>query len=83
MHLVSSLDSARPTWARFFATLAVGSAVVLGAINTFAAQPAHLAKGLQLVDEITAAVTAPPNACPRIRNQAPSPIRPRWECPRA
>ncbi len=55
MHLVSSLDSARPSWARLFATLAIGSAVVLGAVNTFAAQPAHLAKGLQLVDEITAA----------------------------
>ena len=44
----------RPTWTRFFATLAVGAGCLIGAAR-LAAQPAHLAKGHQLVNEITAA----------------------------
>lgn len=58
MHLVSTLDSARPTWTRFFATVAVGAALLVGAISAFAQQPAHLANGLRLADEIGAAQDA-------------------------
>jgi hypothetical protein len=46
--------AARPTWIRFFATLAIGAGCLLGAAK-LAAQPAHLTKGHQLIDEITAA----------------------------
>lgn len=51
---VSSPSFARPTWTRFFATLALGAGCLVG-VAALAAQPAHLTKGLQLVDEITAA----------------------------
>ncbi len=44
----------RPTWTRFCATLALGAGSLLGAIQ-LAAQPAHLNRGHQLVDEIVAA----------------------------
>lgn len=50
----SSAPTARPTWTRLVATLALGAGCLLGAA-ALAAQPAHLAKGLQLVEEITAA----------------------------
>ncbi|MCX6953263.1 MAG: hypothetical protein NTV51_14010 [Verrucomicrobia bacterium] len=46
--------AARPTWTRFFATLALGAGCLVGAA-TLAAQPAHLTKGHRLVDDITAA----------------------------
>lgn len=54
MNIVSAPVSARPTWVRFLVTLAVGIAGVAGTVAAFA-QPAHLSRGLQLVDEITAA----------------------------
>lgn len=54
MHLVSSSAISRPTWSRFLLTLAIGAIVVVGAVHALA-QPAHLAKGHRLVDEITAA----------------------------
>lgn len=50
----STTAFARPTWTRFFTTLALSAGCLVGAA-TLAAQPAHLTKGLQLVDEITAA----------------------------
>jgi hypothetical protein len=50
----SAANLARPTWTRFFATLAVGAISLLAAAQ-LAAQPAHLVKGHQLVDDITAA----------------------------
>lgn len=56
MQLVIAHSStvARPSWTRFFLTLALGAGCLVGATVAFA-QPAHLTKGLQLVDEITAA----------------------------
>lgn len=50
----SAAPASRPTWTRLIATLAIGAGCLLGAAK-LAAQPAHLTKGLQLVDEITAA----------------------------
>lgn len=57
MQLVSNLSysSSRPSWIRFFATLSVGVIVAFLSVAAFAAQPQHLAKGLQLADEIGAA----------------------------
>ncbi|MEY2878817.1 MAG: hypothetical protein RLZZ15_1197 [Verrucomicrobiota bacterium] len=57
MQLVSSLDSAKPTWGRFFGTLAVAAVCVAGVLVAVAqpAPPAHLVKGLQLADEIAGA----------------------------
>ncbi len=56
MHLVSSLQSrapaSAPTWTRVIGTLIIAAAVVVGSVAAFA-QPAHLTRGLQLVDEIT------------------------------
>jgi hypothetical protein len=60
VHLVSTLPASqapRPTWARVIGTFVVASAVLIGAVAAFA-QPAHLTKGLQLVDEITGAQDA-------------------------
>jgi hypothetical protein len=54
MHLVSNLNNTRPTWFRFGSTFALGALCFAGATAALA-QPAHLTKGLQLVDEITAA----------------------------
>lgn len=45
----------RPTWTRLALTLLAGAAILAIATVSALAQPAHLAKGLQLVDEITAA----------------------------
>ncbi len=63
MHLVSSLQTQTPapalspTWSRVIGTLVVAAAIVVGSVAAFA-QPAHLTKGLQLVDEITGAQDA-------------------------
>lgn len=59
MKATASLPSAshHPTWTRLLITLALGAILVLGTI-TANAQPAHLVKGLQLVDEITGAQDA-------------------------
>jgi hypothetical protein len=59
MQLLSSSETfvARPTWTRLVTTLALGTCIVFGAITALA-QPAHLTKGLQLVDEITGAQDA-------------------------
>jgi hypothetical protein len=54
MNAIISPKSARPTWLRFFSTVALGAACVAGTVAA-SAQPAHLARGVQLVDEITAA----------------------------
>ncbi len=53
-HSSASDSFARPTWSRFFATLAIGAGCLLGTAS-LTAQPAHLNKGHQLVDEIVAA----------------------------
>ncbi|MES2696660.1 MAG: hypothetical protein V4773_24540 [Verrucomicrobiota bacterium] len=58
MQLVSSSNSSRPTWTRLFATLTLGAIIVFCSVAAFAAQPAHLAKGLQLFDEISGAQDA-------------------------
>ncbi len=50
----SAAPFTRPTWTRFFVTLALGAGCLVGAA-ALAAQPAHLTKGLQLVEEITSA----------------------------
>jgi len=58
MHLVSSLQAQTPasalapTWSRIIGTLVVATAIVVSSVAAFA-QPAHLTKSLQLVDEIT------------------------------
>ncbi len=49
-----SSSSVRPTWRRLAGTFAFGTLIVLGVGAAFA-QPAHLVKGRQLVDEITVA----------------------------
>lgn len=54
MHLVSNLETAQPTWFRLVGTLTASALCVVG-VTAALAQPAHLTKGLQLVDEITAA----------------------------
>lgn len=50
----SSSAPVQPTWPRFLGTLALGAVCLLGTVAAFAAQPAHLTKGLQLADEIGA-----------------------------
>jgi hypothetical protein len=57
MHLVSTPTLVRPTWSRFLGTLVLSAAVVGGTVAVFA-EPAHLTKGLQLVDEISGAQAA-------------------------
>lgn len=57
MQLVSTPDQVRPTWSRFVGTLILSAAFVGGTVAVFA-QPAHLTKGLQLVDEISGAQAA-------------------------
>lgn len=54
MPLVTRFLAQRPTWTRLLGTLTVGAVLVLGTAAAFA-QPLHLAKGLQLADEIGAA----------------------------
>ncbi len=54
MQLVLSVSQPRPTWARVVGTLVVAAAILVSTVAVFA-QPAHVAKGLQLVDEITGA----------------------------
>jgi hypothetical protein len=50
----SVTPSVRPTWTRSALTLLVGAGCLIGAVAAVA-QPAHLAKGNQLVDEIVSA----------------------------
>lgn len=55
MHLVTTTPRiARPTWTRFFGTVVITLAIILGAISAFA-QPLHFTKAVQLADEIGAA----------------------------
>jgi hypothetical protein len=54
MKLITSLDSRSPLSSRFLTALTGCAVLALGSVAAFA-QPAHLSKGLQLVDEITAA----------------------------
>lgn len=54
MSTSQSSPCVRPTWRRLFGTFALGTLIVL-VLGAAFAQPAHLVKGQQLVDEITAA----------------------------